>query len=143
MSKFEKFPELKEGDLVVCGRNSGYLVTGLGAYEVRFSNYNGIPAAAIVGTTKGLLSILELDTDYVNDSYIPQAVFRPDAGKMLSWINLADMLKDYRNSVNSGSEYSCVWYKDRDEAKELTVDEVSKLLGYKVKIVEGNKNAGV
>ena len=139
MSKFENFPELKEGDLVVCGRNNGYLVAGMGAYEVRYSSYSGIPTSEIIGNTKNLMSILELDTDYINNSYIPQAVFRPTADAMLSWIDLAVILKDYRTSVDTSSSYSCVWCKDRDETKELTVDEVSKLLGYKVKIVGSDK----
>ena len=139
MSKFENFPVLKEGDLVVCGRNNGYLVTGLGAYEVLYSNHNGLPASAIVGSTKNLMSILELATDCINYYYIPQAVFRPNSDTMLSWIDLAVILKDYINSVDTSSSYSCVWCKDRDETKDLTVDEVSKLLGYKVKIV-GKEN---
>lgn len=139
MSKFENFPELKEGDLVVCGKNNGYLITGLGAYALGVSSDESSETVKITGNTSDTLDILELNTEYHNSFYIPQAVFRPSAGELINWHNLTGMLTGYEEYITTSNNYTRVWSLDVDEVKELTVDEVSELLGYKVKIV-GKEN---
>lgn len=139
MSKFENFPELKEGDLVVCGQRNGFLITSRGAYVLGISSEVGSETVKIIGNTETPISILELNTEYCNSFYIPQAVFRPPAGKMIEWYVLTDMLTDHKEWIIEDADYTCVWSQDIDETKELTVDEVSELLGYKVKIV-GKEN---
>lgn len=139
MSKFKNFPKLKEGDLVVCGKHNGFLVTDRGAYVLRIPSKVGVQAVEIDGNTSHPTDLLELNTEYPNDFYIPQAVFRPPAGKLIEWYDLMSMLTDYKEYITKDTDYDCVWSQDIDEVKELTVDEVSEKLGYKVKIVGSDK----
>ncbi len=139
MSKFENFPKLKEGDLVVCGTRNGFLMTVRGAYALGMSLDAGSEMVKITGNTSNPINILELNTDFHNSYYIPQVVFRPSEGELINWHDLAVMLTDHKNYISSGGSCTCVWSQDIDEVKELTVDEVSELLGYKVKII-GKEN---
>ena len=139
MSKFKNFPELKEGDLVVCGSRKGFIMTGRGSYALGIHSELGLETVKITGNLTNPISVLELNTEYPDDSYIPQAVFRPCEGRLIDWYDLTAMLTDPKEYITEDLAYTCVWCKDRDEAAELTVDEVSKLLGYKVKIV-GKEN---
>lgn len=143
MSKFENFPKLKEGDLVVCGKHNGFLVTDRGSYMLRIPSKVGVCAIEIIGNTSHPKDMLELNTEFSNSFYIPQAVFRPPACELIDWCDLTAMLTDHKNYITSGGSCTCVWSQDIDEVKELTVNEVSELLGYKVKIVGEDKNAGV
>lgn len=143
MSKFENFPELKEGDLIVCGKRNGFLMTGRGAYALSMALEAGSEMVKITGNTSNPINILELNTEFSNSFYIPQAVFRPPACELIDCCDLIAMLTDHKNYITSGGSCTCVWSQDTDETKELTVDEVSELLGYKVKIIGENKNAGV
>lgn len=139
MSKFENFPKLKEGDLVVCGKNNGFLVTDRGSYMLSTPSKMGVRTIEIIGSTSYPTDMLELNTDYSNAFYIPQAVFRPPACMLIDWCDLTAMLTDHKKYITRGGSCTCVWSQDIDEVKELTVDEVSELLGYKVKIV-GKEN---
>ena len=139
MSKFDDFPELKEGDLVVCGKRNGFLMTGRGAYVLEIFSDGNSDVAKITGNVANPKNELELDSEYPNSFYVPQVVFRPPAGKLIDWDVLPSMLVDPEEWIDEDSDYTCVWSQDIDETKELTVDEVSELLGYKVKIVGSDK----
>ena len=139
MSKFENFPVLKEGDLVVCGKRNGFLMTGRGAYVLEIFSEGNSDVAKITENVANPKNVLELNAEYRNSFYIPQAVFRPPAGKLIDWYALPSMLTDPEEWITEDSDYTCVWSQGIDDAKELTVDEVSELLGYRVKIV-GKEN---
>lgn len=133
--KYEKFPTLKSGDLVVCGEHTAYIVTGGGSYKLRESS-DPDESAALVGHVGDLESLL----DYGYPEYTPEAVFRPSKGFGISSYVISIALADWRDArIFFGERFSRIWSIDDDETKELTVDEVSEKLGYKIKIVGSAK----
>lgn len=131
--KYKDFPELKAGDLVVCGNHTAYMVTGEGGYELVESSDPAVPA--VVG---GFVDNMERLFDDCNicelSQYVPEAVFRPLGGLPITTYSIKTAIRNWR-SVSTAYDGRLVRVWSIDDAKELTVDEVSKLLGYKVKIV--------
>lgn len=135
--KYEKFPVLKAGDVVVCGKHTVYLVTHGGGYGLRESS-DRAECAALVGYVNDLDNLFSDCVNGGSPQYIPEVVFRPSCGYTIPSGIISNMIADWR-SVNTAhvETFSRIW--SIDDAKELTVDEVSELLGYKVKIVGSDK----
>lgn len=136
--KYKDFPELKAGDLVVCGKHTAYIVTGEGGYKLIPANDKAFGAwlCAFADDFEKLLDNI-YDCNYRD--YIPEAVFRPSSGYVIPPGIISNMIADWRSVSTHNERFSRIWSVDDDDTKELTVDEVSELLGYKVKIV-GVKN---
>lgn len=138
--KYKNFPELKAGDFVVCGNHTAYIVTGEGGYSLKESLDPTTPA--VVDGFVDNMECLFADCNIICSlpELIPEAVFRPLGGLPITTYSLKTALRYWR-SVNTAHDGRLVrvWSIDDDNAKELTVDEVSKLLGYKVKIVGSDK----
>ena len=136
--KYEKFPVLQPGDVVVCGKHTAYIVAGEGGYKLRDSADPAEPAA-LVGFVDNFEKLFEGSNSCRYREYIPEAVFRPSSGYAIQSGVISNMIADWRSVSTHNERFSRIWSIDDDNAKELTVDEVSKLLGYKVKIV-GSEN---
>ena len=135
--KYEKFPILEAGDVVVCGEHTAYLVIGKGGYMLRDSSNTQVPADLCTYITN-IESLLDSIGGYSTSK--PMVVFRPSEGFIIPTGVISTALTDWRLVRTDNDErFERIWSIDDDDAKELTVDEVSKLLGYKVKIV-GAKN---
>ncbi len=140
VDKYEKFPVLQPGDVVVCGCHTAYIVTGEGGYRLQESTCsNGY--AAMVGYANNLKRLF-IDYDgYDDPQYRPEVVFRPSSGYVIPPGIISNMIADWRSvgrlAVDAANieTFRRIWSIDDDNTKELTIDEVSKLLGYKVKIV--------
>lgn len=135
VGKYEKFPVLEAGDVVVCGGHTAYIVTGEGGYVLRppvGEHFN----AGLCGYVDYFETLFDNSDDGNYPEYIPEAVFRKSDGYTIPSGFIPKMMADWR-SVNTDNieTFRRIWSIDDDNAKELTVDEVSKLLGYKVKIV--------
>jgi hypothetical protein len=133
--KYEKFPVLEAGDVVVCGMHTAYLVTGEGCYGFLPTSSNSFWAK--LWSYADCVERLFDNCDSCRlPEYTPEAVFRPSSGYVIPVDIISNMIEDWR-SANAGNDerFSRIWSIDDDNSKELTVDEVSKLLGYKVKIV--------
>jgi hypothetical protein len=133
--KYEKFPVLQPGDVVVCGGHTAYIVTGKGGYMFR-SPAGECPDAVLCGYVEDFEDLLDDSCSGEYQEYIPEAVFRRSGGHTIPAGFILKMIADWRSvGATTIETFSRVWSIDDDNAKELTVDEVSKLLGYKVKIV--------
>lgn len=131
--KYEKFPVLQPGDVVICGRHTAYIVTGEGGYKLTESSDTKREWAALVGYVDSLEHLYTDCDNYYEPQYRPKAVFRPFKGYVIPSGSISTALTDWR--IVRGKKFERIWSIDDDNTKELTVDEVSKLLGYKVKIV--------
>lgn len=141
IGKYEKFPVLQPGDVVVCGGHTADIVTHGGGYKVRESTLSAA-CIELVGYSNNLERVFsDCDSSWCDPQYRPEAVFRPAKGLSIPVDFISNMIADWRSvgwrAVNAANmeEFRRIWSIDDDNAKELTVDEVSKLLGYKVKIV--------
>lgn len=138
--KYEKFPVLQPGDVVVCGKHTAYIVTHGGGYRLRESSDRAV-CASLVGYANNLDSLFNDCASCEAPQYTPEAVFRPSSGHTISPGSISNMMADWRSVNTAHAEhaetFSRIW--SIDDVKELTVDEVSKLLGYKVKIVGSDK----
>jgi hypothetical protein len=131
--KYEKFPVLQPGDVVVCRKHTAYIVTHGGGYRL-MESLDRAEWMSIVGYVNNLDRLFCDCVSCEAPQYTPEAVFRPSSGYTIPTGIISNMIADWR-LVNPahGETFSRVW--SIDDVKELTVDEVSKLLGYKVKIV--------
>lgn len=133
--KYEKFPVLQPGDVVVCGKHAAYLVTHGGGYRLRESS-DRATCASLVGYVNNMDNLFGDCGSCESPQFIPEAVFRPYRGYTIPSGIISSMIADWRSVNTAHAEtFSRIWSIDDDNAKELTMDEVSKLLGYKVKIV--------
>lgn len=132
VDKYEKFPVLEAGDVVICKKHTAYIVTNGGGYKLVESS-DPKECAALVGYVSSLEHLFTDCDSYYDQQYCPEAVFRPFKGFSIPSGAIAAALADWR--IVRGEKFDRIWSADDDNAKELTVDEVSKLLGYKVKIV--------
>lgn len=136
IGKYENFPVLEAGDVVICGNHVAYIATGEGGYRFLISD-SWTSNAVLCGHVDCFEKLFDTCYSGPYPAYnIPEAVFRRSSGCTIPSSIIPEMMVDWR-SVNTANieEFRRIWSIDDDSAKELTVDEVSKLLGYKVKIV--------
>lgn len=134
VGKYEKFPVLKAGDVVICGKHTAYLVTGEGGYKLIPANDKAF-GAWLCAFADDFGNLLDNIYDCNRPDYIPEAVFRPAGGYVIPPGIISNIIKDWRAVSTHNERFSRIWSIDDDNVTELTVDEVSKLLGYRVKIV--------
>ena len=132
VGKYEKFPVLEAGDVVICYGHNAYIVTHGGGYKLRESS-DSSENATLVEHVDNLEHLFRDCDSYYDKQYRPEAVFRPYQGYSIPSGAISTALTDWR--IVRGKKFERIWSIDDDNTKELTVDEVSKLLGYKVKIV--------
>lgn len=130
--KYEKFPVLQPGDVVICGKHTAYIVTDGGGYKL-MESADPKACAALVGYDSSLEHLFTDCDNYYDTQYRPEAVFRPYKGLCIPSATISTALTDWR--IVRGTKFERIWSIDDDNAKELTVDQVSSLLGYNVKIV--------
>lgn len=131
----DDMPEIKSGDVVIYERYPGddkphkLLHAGCAQYSI---TTNG--SGDVILCSWGATSTDPVVAEAVSAIYRPTRLYRAITLSGLRAIARLP-LGEYPKDVNSSAEL--IW--KREEVKELTVDEVSEKLGYKVKIVGKEK----